>query len=232
VRLCLCSDIVGLGGSSSRCEQVPETVSTTSPRKLPALVTESEHIGDDWLVDDARGQKRKCPNVDRLFRNVDTWSETKRTRAQQPGSARVPKLSRSEPGTSARNAEGRFFAEDVMNAEAALPESTKIVGGEPFSKQQQARQPNKKQARLSSCGTVVPTAVRQMAKTASESSVQSVTSTTVIPEKTSPKPNPLKMRLKVRIGDQLILVPVLERSVSVNCVSLYTIDQFANLCMC
>jgi len=71
------------------------------------------------------------------------------------------------------------------------------------------------QARLSSSGTVDAGRTSNV-KNKAESGAQIVTSTTAVQPPAVPAPNPLKIRLKVRISDQLILVPILERFVFLN----------------
>ena len=70
------------------------------------------------------------------------------------------------------------------------------------------------QSRLSDSAGNVAAGPTSSVKNKVESSAQIVTSTTAVqPPPAAPAPNPLKMRLKVRISDQLILVPILERFV-------------------
>jgi len=84
--------IAGLRGSVSRQEPVAEPVSTSLSHPLPALITESEHIGDDWLIDDVRGSKRKRPDMESLMKDV--YMEQKRNRQQPTYSGRTTETSR------------------------------------------------------------------------------------------------------------------------------------------
>jgi len=135
-----------------------------------------------------------------------------------------------EPQTSAAKNDDRSFVEEIFDSESASPESTLILNEEvavDLMIDEPARGTafqRKKQTKLSSSGGIVPAVVRQSlaAKTKTESAAkgkvesssgQNVTSTTATTPPT-PKPNPLRMRLKIRVGDQLILVPVLERFVT------------------
>ena len=224
--------MTGVRGSSNRCEQVTsvaESVSTPLSRILPALITESEHVGDDWLVDDVRGSKRKRPDMEGLFKDIDVRTEKKRNRPQPASGGRMSEPPRGRDlglQTSAADREGRSAAEEIFDTESVLPESTMSVTDEiaadlreaPASETAALRR--KKQSRLSSSGDTVPAVGRQTSavRRKAESSSSNVTSTTVVKPPQTPKPNPLKMRLKVRIGDQLILVPVLERLVILLCI--------------
>ena len=84
--------IPGLRGSASRHEPVAEPVTISSSCTLPALITESEHVGDDWLIDDVRGSKRKRPDVDSLLKDIHT--EKKRNRPQPSYCGRTAETSR------------------------------------------------------------------------------------------------------------------------------------------
>ena len=84
--------IAGLRGSVSRQEPVVEPVTASLSHTLPALITESEHIGDDWLIDDVRGSKRKRPDMDTLMKDV--YTEKKRNRQQPTYSGRTTETSR------------------------------------------------------------------------------------------------------------------------------------------
>ena len=213
--------IADVRGSSRRepAAAVAEPVSTSSSRSLPALITESEHIGDDWLIDDVRGSKRKRPDMDTLFKDVNTRDERKRNRQQPICSGRMSELPRGRDlglKTAAADKGGLSAMEDIFDSESALPESTmQLTDDIPADFREtppSSTLPKRtKQSRLSSSGSIVPAVARQtsVVKRKAESSGENVTSTTVV--KPPPKPNPLKMRLKVRVGDQLILVPVLER---------------------
>lgn len=240
--LCIYTGIVmvcmpGVRRSSSRCEPAAETVSTpSSSRTLPALITESDHIGDDWLVEDVRGSKRKRPDMDNLFKDVNIRNEKKRNRPQTVFSGRMPEPPRGrdlELQTAADNRD-RLAAEEIFDSESASPESSVMLNDGMLADRREfpalgSPALRKKQSRLSSSGSVVPAVARQVpvVKRKAESSSPNVTSTTVVEPPPTPKPNPLKMRLKVRISDQLILVPVLERFI----FSLRTFNsEFVNCC--
>jgi len=233
--LCLVFDsvcIAGVGGSLSRCEQVApatESVSTSTSRTLPALITESEHIGDDWLVDDVRGSKRKRPDMEDLFKDVNIRAEKKRNRQQPVGGGQMseppPRGRELRLQTLAADREDNSAMGDIFDSESALPESTVMLSDEMPADFIELRasgtaMQHKKQTRLSSSGGIVPAVARQssVVKRKAESSGQNVTSTTVVKPPATPKPNPLRMRLKVRVGDQLILVPILERFVASRCI--------------
>jgi len=225
--------MAGVRGSSSRCEPVTESVSAPSSHSGPALITESEDIGDDWLVDDVRGSKRKRPDMDSLFKDVDIRSEKKRNRPQPICSGRMSEPPRGrdlEPQTLAADNKDRLVADEIFDSESALPESTLMLDDGMTADIREmptlgAAAQRKKQSRLSSSGGIVPRQVSAVKRKA-ESSSPNVTSTTVVNQPPPvPKPNPLKMRLKVRISDELILVPVLERFVILSTRSLY-IFQF------
>ena len=220
--------IAGVGGSSSRCEPAAESVSTSSSRTLPALITESEHIGDNWLVDDVRGSKRKRPDMEDLFKDVNIRAEKKRNRPQPGGGGQMSEPPRGRElrlQTLAADSEDNSTVGDIFDSESASPESTVMLSDEmsadftELSASGTAMQ-RKKQTRLSSSGGIVPAVARptSVVKRKAESSGQNVTSTTVVKPPATPKPNPLRMRLKVRVGDQLILVPILERFVASRCM--------------
>jgi len=226
--------VTGLRGSSSRCETVAEPVTTSLSHTLPALITEAEHVGDDWLIDDARGSKRRRPDMDSLFKDVSGVHAEKKRSRRQPSSTGLQtsepsRMRNLEPQTSAAKNDDRSFVEEIFDSESASPESTLILNEEVAVDLRDAPTrgmafQRKKQTKLSSSGGIVPAVVRQSsaAKTKTESTAkskvesssgQNVTSTTATTPPT-PRPNPLRMRLKIRVGDQLILVPVLERFVT------------------
>jgi len=187
---------------------------------LPALITESEHIGDSWLIDDmVPGSKRKRPDMESLFKDVSVrTAEKKRKPASSSRMTGLPPHGR-ELGiqTSVAENENRSATDEIFDSESASPESTIIDEVSADSREGSTSgtaSQRKKQSRLSSSGCIVAPAVARQSsvvKRKAESSGPNVTSTTVVKSPPKPKPNPLKMRLKVRIGDQLILVPVLER---------------------
>jgi len=116
--------------------------------------------------------------------------------------------------TSVAENENRSATDEIFDSESASPESTIIDEVSADSREGSTSgtaSQRKKQSRLSSLGSVVVARQSSVVKRKAESSGPNVTSTTVVKSPPKPKPNPLKMRLKVRIGDQLILVPVLER---------------------
>jgi len=218
--------ITGLRGSSSRCEAAAEPVSTSTSRTLPSLITESENVGDDWLIDDVRGLKRKRTDMDNLFKDVNIRTEKKRNSQQRTYTGRMSDpshLGDVELRTPVYH-EDHSLAEQIFDGDRASPESTMILNDEMAADSRGvsasvAALHRRKQSRLIKSGGIVPAAGQQVSagRKKVESSVQNVTSTTVIKP---PPPSPLKMRLKIRIGDQLILVPILERSASYCCCEL------------
>jgi len=199
---------------------------------LPALITESELVGDDWLIDDVRGGfKRKRPDMDSLLKDVNIRMEKKRNRQQPTSSGQMSEASRVRDWDR-RTSVDRSFAEEIFDSESASPESTIMLNDEIAASSSRelptsgAALQRKKQARLNSSCSIVDR------KNKSESVGQSVTSTTVTkppaaPVPAAPVPDPLKMRLKVRISDQLILVPILERF-----VASFPLDKIVSLYMC
>ena len=215
------------GSSSSRCEPVAESVSTvasSASRSAPALITRSEHVGDDWLIEDVRGGlKRKRPDVDSLFKDVNIRTAEKKHR-QRPASGQTSGQSRLRDveRRTLVDREDHSLAGRNFDGDRASPESTMMLSDEMMETEPRelpaftaALQRRKQQTRLSKSGSIVPAVAGRpgstTARNKAESTGQSVTSTTATKPPSTPQPNPLKMRLKVRIGDQLILVPILER---------------------
>ena len=180
-------------------------------------------MGDDWLIDDVdvRGLKRKRQDMESLLKDVNVRMEKKRNRQPQPTcSGRMLETSRvreSDVRTSADN-QDHSFDEQIFDCDSASPESTTVLNEEVAVNRREvsglgAAVERRKQARLSSSGSIVTARQTSVVRNKVESRVQNVTSTTVVKPPAAPVPNPLKMRLKVRVGDQLMLVPVLERFV-------------------
>ena len=186
---------------------------------MPALITESEIVGDDWLIDDVHGSKRKRPDMDSLLKDVNVRAEKKRSRQQPSCSGRMPETSRARQSELHTSVDSRdnSFVDQIFDSESASPESTVMIDEVPTNSRELLTSgtavPRKKQLRLSASGRIVAGQTSAV-KNKAESGGQSVTSTTTVKPPAAPVPNPLKMRLKVRIGDQLILVPVLERFVA------------------
>jgi len=177
-------------------------------------------VGDDWLIDDVRGLKRKRPDMDNLFRDVNIRTEKKRNSRQPTSSGQMSEPSRvgSVELQSPADRKDHSLAGQIFDSERTSPESTIVLNDElPVDLREMpasaAVMQRKKQTRLSKSGGIVQAVAGPVSTTKNKAdcTVQNVTSTTAIKP---PAPNPLKMRLKVRIGDQLILVPVLERFAS------------------
>lgn len=220
--------VVGLRGSSSiRSEAVTEPVSTTSStsRSLPALITPSEDVSDDWLVEDVRGLKRKRPDVDSLFKDINIRTMEKkhknvRLRASSGQMAAERSHVREVERRTLADHKDYSMAGENFDSDRASPESTVMLNDETCTEPTElpaltTALQRRKQTRLSTSGAVVPAGGpgSTVARNKAESTGQNVSSTTVAkaPPPPTPPPNPLKMRLKVRIDDELILVPVLER---------------------
>jgi len=115
----------------------------------------------------------------------------------------------------------RSFANEIFDSErSGSPESTVRMDDEIPSTVSSEIPPVgflasssrlKRQARLSNSGSIVTARQLLGVKNKADSGGQVVSSTTAVK---LPVLNPLKMRLKVRVGDQLILVPVLERFIT------------------
>ena len=220
--------IADLRGSSSRRESDVNQPPPPSPRILPALITESEHIGDDWLVDDVRsGLKRKLSDVDSVLKDINIrTTEKKRNRPQQIyGSSSGSGGRMSELRTSVDNEDLSVTAQ-VFDSESRPRKHTVIEKDDRSTSVREvatsrAALQRQKQTRLTGSSSVVAAVTQSVTPVKSKCDERVVTSTTAINPPAAPPsvPNPLRMRLKVRVGDQLILVPVLERSVTLPCVN-------------
>jgi len=180
-------------------------------------------VGDDWLIDDVRGLKRKRPDMDSLFKDVNVHTERKWNSQLRTCGGRVSKPSHVEDVElrTPADREDRSFAELIFESGRTSPESTIMLNDEVPTAVREvpasvAALHRRKQTRLSRSGGIVPSVAERgsTVTTRADSAGQNVTSTTVIKPTPAPASNPLKMRLKVRIGDQLMLVPILERFAS------------------
>lgn len=154
---------------------------------IPALIPESEMVGDDWLIDDVRCRKQKLSNIDNVYRTgSDHWSEnrcTKRKTSEQDQRSLKKQRRRISDRTSVEEDSVSDSGDDCSYGSRGLTKILADMSGNQASVSRPLFMPTG-----SPCTSPEP-----------------ALSELIQPSSSAPT---LKLRLKVRIENNLILVPV------------------------
>lgn len=157
-----------------------ETAPSFNNLPIPALIPESEMVGDDWLIEDVRCRKQKLSNIESVYRTGnDHWSEnrcTKRKTAEQDQRSLKKQRRQISDRTSVEEDSVSDSGDSCSYSSLLNPGLTEILADVSISKAS------------SPCVAAEPT---------QEELIQ--------PSSNAPT---LKLRLKVRIENNLIVVPV------------------------
>lgn len=163
-----------------------ETAPYLNNLPIPALIPESEMVGDDWLIEDVRCRKQKLSNMDNVYRTGnDHWSEnrcTKRKTAVQDQRSLKKQRRQISDRTSLEEDSVNDSGDSSSYSSVFNPGLTEILADVSVN-----------QASVSG-PLFLPTGSPEPTQ---EELIQP-----------SPNAPTLKLRLKVRIENNLILVPV------------------------
>lgn len=167
-----------------------ETAPSFNNLPIPALIPESEMVGDDWLIEDVRCRKQKLSNIESVYRTGnDHWSEnrcTKRKTAEQDQRSLKKQRRQISDRTSVEEDSVSDSGDRCSYSSLLNPGLTEVLADVSISK-------------ASVSGPLfVPT---NSPCTAAEPTQEEL----IQPSSNAPM---LKLRLKVRIENNLIVVPV------------------------